>query len=100
MSLSPFFRSPFTDITGGIVSHQMLGECQKQEMQYMDCLEAYGLDRGKVKCADLFSNFHECQTKTLQFKRFMAIRRERERQIAEGKLKGDEKFLNPRIDGF
>ncbi|XP_046970358.1 NADH dehydrogenase [ubiquinone] iron-sulfur protein 5 [Vanessa atalanta] len=100
MSISPYFRSPFTDITGGMVSHQMLGNCQKQEMRYMDCLEAYGLDRGRVKCGELFDDFHECQTKTKQFKRFVAIRKERERQIAEGKLKGDEKFLSPRVDSF
>lgn len=70
MSLSPYFRSPFTDLTGGLISHQMLGKCQKQEMRYMDCLEAYGLDRGKVKCQEYFADFHECQTKTKQFKRF------------------------------
>ncbi|XP_045452620.1 NADH dehydrogenase [ubiquinone] iron-sulfur protein 5-like [Melitaea cinxia] len=100
MSLSPFFRSPFTDLTGGMISHQILGQCQKQEMRYMDCLEAYGLDRGQVKCGQLFEEFHECQTKTKQFKRFMAMRRERDRQIAEGKLKGDEQYLNPKIDSF
>ncbi|CAH0713173.1 unnamed protein product, partial [Brenthis ino] len=78
----------------------MLGNCQKQEMRYMDCLEAYGLDRGKVKCHEYFADYHECQTKIKQFKRFVAMRRERDRQIAEGKLKGDEQYLNPRIDGF
>ncbi|OWR49931.1 NADH dehydrogenase [ubiquinone] iron-sulfur protein 5-like [Danaus plexippus] len=100
MSISPFFRNPVTDITGGLVSHQMLGDCQRQEMRFMDCLEAYGLDRGRVKCANIFEDFHECQTKTKQFKRFMAMRRERDRQIAEGKLKGDEKYLSPKIDSF
>ncbi|XP_072942497.1 NADH dehydrogenase [ubiquinone] iron-sulfur protein 5 [Epargyreus clarus] len=100
MSISPFLRSPFTDITGGMVSQQMMGTCQKQEMRYMDCLEAYGLDRGKMKCGHLFEDYHECQTKTKQFKRFMAMRRERDRQIAEGKLKGDQKYVSPRVDSF
>ncbi|XP_026321059.1 uncharacterized protein LOC113231101 [Hyposmocoma kahamanoa] len=100
MSLSPFFRSPFTDITACLISHQTFGKCQKEEMRYMDCLEVYGLERGRVKCERLFADFHECQTNTLQFKRFMAMRAERDRQIAEGKLKGDEKFVTPRIDSF
>lgn len=71
MTLSPFFRSPFTDITGGLISHQMLGRCQKEEMRYMDCLEAYGLERGKRKCMCLFDDYHECHTFTKQFKRFI-----------------------------
>ncbi|VVC92765.1 unnamed protein product [Leptidea sinapis] len=100
MSISPFFRSPFTDITGGMISHQMLGNCQKEEMRYMDCLEAYGLDRGRGKCLHLFGDFHECQTKTKQFQRFVAMRKERERQIAEGKLKGDNEYVSPRVDSF
>ncbi|CAK1553048.1 unnamed protein product [Leptosia nina] len=100
MSISPFLRSPFTDFTGGMVSHQLLGACQKQEIRYMDCLEAYGLDRGRVKCEHLFHDFHECQTKTLQYKRFAAMRKERERQIAEGKLTGDKKYVTPRIDSY
>ncbi|XP_045502228.1 NADH dehydrogenase [ubiquinone] iron-sulfur protein 5-like [Colias croceus] len=100
MSISPFLRSPFTDLTGGMFSHQLLGTCQKEEMRYMDCLEAYGLDRGRNKCAYLFADFHECQTKTKQFKRFAAMRKERERQIAEGKLTGDKQYVTPRIDSF
>lgn len=71
MSISPYLRSPFSDVTGGLISHQMLGRCQKEEMRYMDCLEAYGLERGKKKCEFLFDDYHECQTLTKQFKRFL-----------------------------
>lgn len=31
---------------------------------------------------------------------FQAMRKERERQIAEGKLKGDAKYVTPRVDSF
>lgn len=31
---------------------------------------------------------------------FQAMRAERDKQIAEGKLKGDSKYLTPRIDSF
>lgn len=71
MSISPYIRSPFTDLTGGMVSHQMLGRCQKEEARYMDCLEAYGLERGKVKCQHVYGDFHECSTLTKQFKRYI-----------------------------
>lgn len=70
-SISPFFRSPFTDITGGIITHQFLGSCAREEMDLMDCLEAYGLDRGLKKCQHFLEDFRECQTKTKQFCRFM-----------------------------
>lgn len=70
MSISPFLRSPFTDITGGMISHQLLGKCQNEEARYMECLEAYGLDRGRAKCHPLLHDFKECQTSELQFKRF------------------------------
>ncbi|GBP27266.1 NADH dehydrogenase iron-sulfur protein 5 [Eumeta japonica] len=100
MTLSPFFRSPFTDITAGMTSHQMLDRCQKEEMKAMDCMEAYGVERGKVKCRDLLDDFHECHTHTKQFKRFCAMRDEREKQIREGTLTGDKKYVSPKVDSF
>ncbi|KAJ8717424.1 hypothetical protein PYW08_005823 [Mythimna loreyi] len=99
-NISPFFRSPWTDITGGIVSYQMLGRCQKQEMAMMDCLEAYGLGRGLVKCKYLLNDYQECHTRTKQFKRFFAMRRERDRQIAAKKLTCDDKYCSPVIDSY
>lgn len=70
MSISPFLRTPVTDLTGGLISHQLMGRCDKQEMRFMDCMEAYGMERGQVKCKALFEEFHECHTSTKQFKRF------------------------------
>ncbi|KAI8419844.1 hypothetical protein MSG28_008477 [Choristoneura fumiferana] len=100
MSLSPFLRTPMTDLTGGLISHQLMGRCEKQEMRFMDCMEAYGMERGQVKCKALFEEFHECHTLTKQFKRFYALRTERERQISEGKLVGDQKYISPKVDSF
>ncbi|XP_028172888.1 NADH dehydrogenase [ubiquinone] iron-sulfur protein 5-like [Ostrinia nubilalis] len=99
-SISPFLRSPMTDITGGVTSHQLLGRCAKQEMEMMDCLEAYGMDRGVKKCSELIDDFSECHNLNKQFKRFVAIRSERNRQIAAGKLTGDNKYVTPKIDSF
>ncbi|CAH0401435.1 unnamed protein product [Chilo suppressalis] len=98
--ISPFLRSPFTDITGCITSHQMLGRCQKQEMQMMDCMEAYGLERGMKKCGDFIEDFRECHNLRKQYSRFLAMRKERDRQIAAGILKDDKKYVSPRIDSY
>ncbi|XP_045452282.1 NADH dehydrogenase [ubiquinone] iron-sulfur protein 5-like [Melitaea cinxia] len=98
--VSPFIRTIFTDITGSMLSHQMLGRCATHEMAMMDCIEAYGWDRGSRKCKPLIEEFKECQTNTKQFKRFMALRKERDRQIACGQLVGDNQYKSPRIDSF
>ncbi|XP_046970357.1 NADH dehydrogenase [ubiquinone] iron-sulfur protein 5-like [Vanessa cardui] len=98
--VSPFLRTIFTDITGGMLSHQLLGKCATQEMDMMDCIEAYGFDRGPRKCYSYIEDFKECQGKTKQFMRFVALRKERDRQIACGLLDGDKKYKSPKIDSF
>lgn len=60
MSLGPFFRSPLTDLTGCVINHQAYGKCAEFEMDMMDCLEAYGVDKGVIKCKDLIADFQEC----------------------------------------
>ncbi|XP_026321053.1 NADH dehydrogenase [ubiquinone] iron-sulfur protein 5-like isoform X2 [Hyposmocoma kahamanoa] len=99
-SLSPFLRLPITDVTSGLISHQIFGRCSVQEMQLMDCLEAYGLDRGLIKCRCYIDDFKECQMMTKQFARFMAMRKERDRQIHCGILTGEKKYVTPRIDSY
>lgn len=69
--LSPYFRSPFTDIFGSIINHQQYGKCTRFEMNMMECLEAYGLDKGRVKCTDLIDDFNECHNMTKQYLRQM-----------------------------
>lgn len=58
----PFFRSPFTDLTGALVNAQQFDKCGEMEMKMMECLEAYGLDKGKIKCSDIIDDFQECYT--------------------------------------
>lgn len=60
MSMGPFFKSPLTDLTGCVVNHQMYDKCADMEMNVMDCLEAYGIERGLKKCKDLIADFQEC----------------------------------------
>lgn len=70
MSLGPFFRSPFTDLTGCVINHQTYGKCAEFEMNMMDCLEAYGVNRGVEKCKDLIADFQECAGMKKQILRF------------------------------
>lgn len=70
-TISPFFRSPFTDITGGMISEQLLGRCSNEEMALMDCMEGYGIELGRRKCTDYMDDFYECQKLIKQFSRFV-----------------------------
>lgn len=64
MPLTPFFRTPFTDFTGGLINAQHYDKCGQFELDVIECLEAYGQDRGKLKCRDLIEDFNECLTMT------------------------------------
>uniref|UniRef100_A0A182WGQ1 CHHC U11-48K-type domain-containing protein n=1 Tax=Anopheles minimus TaxID=112268 RepID=A0A182WGQ1_9DIPT len=101
MSLGPFFRSPFTDLTASMVNFQQYHKCGELEMASIDCLEAYGTVRGAKKCADLLADFQECAFMAKQIARFRAMRLERHRQGWNGERKGDEYYAPPpRVDAF
>ncbi|XP_019868982.1 uncharacterized protein LOC109597673 [Aethina tumida] len=101
MSLSPYFRSPFTDIGGAIVSHQWFGPCADLELKAVECLEAYGLDKGVKKCQPLLKDFQECSLKIKQFERLNAMRMERHRQYLSGeRKKADHYAPAPPPDSF
>lgn len=54
-----------------MINHQQYGRCTRFEMNMMECLEAYGLDKGRVKCAELIEDFNECHNMTKQYLRHM-----------------------------
>lgn len=60
MSMSPFFRTPLTDLTACVVNHQQYDKCGEHEMRKLECLEAYGMDLGLKKCKLLIEDFQEC----------------------------------------
>ena len=101
MSLGPFLRSPFTDLTGCLINHQQYDECGEREMNMMDCMEAYGIERGKKLCSDLIADFSECEKATLQMKRFKAMRMERHKQYLRGERSKEEHYAPPpRVDAY
>lgn len=99
--LSPFFKSPITDITGVLISHQWFGKCQELEEKALDCMEAYGLIRGERECKPLLNDLKECTLQKKQFARFSAMVEERDRQIKAGE-KTKEQLLtkSPTPDSY
>ncbi|KAB0803520.1 hypothetical protein PPYR_02663 [Photinus pyralis] len=93
MSLSPFLRSPFTDLTGAMVSHQWYGQCADMELKVMDCLEAYGVDKGRKKCDTLIQDFQECASRKIRNQRIIEMRQERHRQYKAGERSKEDLYV-------
>ncbi|XP_017768177.1 PREDICTED: NADH dehydrogenase [ubiquinone] iron-sulfur protein 5 [Nicrophorus vespilloides] len=101
MDVSPFFRTPFTDLTGCLISHQWYGRCADLELKTVECLEAYGMERGLRKCSDLMQDFRECGFRTKQISRNVAMRDERERQYKAGERSAANLYAEPpKLDSF
>lgn len=92
---SPPFRTPLTDLTGCVISHQWHGRCKDFEMRAVDCLEAYGLYRGLEKCHDLLEDFKECSMNTKRDARLNDMRLERTRQYWMGERSKSERYATP-----
>lgn len=100
-TVTPWLRSPFTDLTGNLINHQWYGHCAELEMKVMDCMEAYGMERGLIKCDTLIQDFKECFFREKQYSRFMAMRLERHRQYKAGERSKEDLYCEPpKIDSF
>lgn len=99
-NVTPFFRSPFTDLTQVIVNAQHYDKCGEFEMQMMECMEAYGAVQGKVKCKDLLDDFQECYLQNKQRNRSLEMRMERHRQWFAGERKEHYQQPGPRVDSY
>jgi NADH dehydrogenase (ubiquinone) Fe-S protein 5 len=99
-NVTPFFRSPFTDLTQVVLNAQHYDKCGEFEMQMMECMEAYGAVQGKTKCADLTADFKECYLQTKQRNRSVEMRSERDRQYRAGERKEHYQQPGPRVDSY
>jgi len=82
--LAPAFRTPITDLTGNLITSQSNKRCADFEMRAMECLEAYGVQKGRAKCVDYMDDLRECMFRTKQLGRVSAMRVERHRQYYLG----------------
>lgn len=92
---TPWIRTPITDLTGSLISHQWHGRCADFELSVMECLEAYGRDLGRVKCDKLLQDFKECNLREKQKKRFFAMKSERNRQYWSGERSKQDRYAEP-----
>jgi len=86
-TLSPVFRTPLTDLTGNLATHQSGKRCADFEMRAMECLEAYGVQKGKTICVDYMDDLRECMFQHKQLSRVHTMRVERHRQYYLGDAK-------------
>ncbi|KAG0729004.1 hypothetical protein GWK47_031259 [Chionoecetes opilio] len=82
--IAPAFRTPMTDLVGGLITHQSGARCADFEMRAMECLEAYGVQRGRVRCVDYLDDLRECAFQHKQIARAKEMRFERHRQWVMG----------------
>lgn len=80
----PALSTPFSDLTGALISNQWFGKCAEMEMRVVDCMEAHGYRNCFEACALLMDDLRECNTKQKQIKRSYAMRYERSRQYWRG----------------
>uniref|UniRef100_A0A1B6DI93 Complex I-15 kDa n=1 Tax=Clastoptera arizonana TaxID=38151 RepID=A0A1B6DI93_9HEMI len=101
-NITPLLQTPFTDFLGSISHHQRYGRCADFEMKMMNCLEAYGAQRGEEdKCKDIIEDFMECHTLKKQGKRLEAMRIERHRQWLKGERSSEDHYAPPpKVDSF
>uniref|UniRef100_A0A6V7IQM7 Uncharacterized protein n=1 Tax=Bracon brevicornis TaxID=1563983 RepID=A0A6V7IQM7_9HYME len=99
--VTPIIKGPITDIFSAVGNFQNHQECWKRELELVDCLEAYGPLHGQTKCHDLMADLRECVIKGKQRQRFLIMRRERLRQIADGERDPENAFIeSPPADSY
>ncbi|XP_072755409.1 NADH dehydrogenase [ubiquinone] iron-sulfur protein 5 [Anoplolepis gracilipes] len=81
---APLFKGPITDFLGNIRNFQCLKECAQYELQYMDCMEAYGYHKGKKQCRLILDDMYECVMKIKRLRRIEVMQKERYRQYKNG----------------
>ena len=69
--------------------------CADIEINVSDCLEAYGLIKGRTECVKFIEDFQECKYAALRNMRYHAMRKERLKQIATGKRSWKDRWGKP-----
>jgi len=95
---APLLRSPLTDLTSGMINCQYFDKCGERELAMMECLEAYGHEKGKVKCKTIIEDYQECFSMRKQLLRADAMRMERHRQHLMGERTSANKYAAPPKD--
>jgi len=81
------------------MTHQSGTRCADFEMRAMECLEAYGVQKGRSRCTDYMDDLRECMFRTKQNARVSAMRVERHRQYYMGES-GEHYAPAPKVPGY
>lgn len=80
----PLLKGPPTDLFHHVRGLQSMKECSQYELKYMECMEAYGYQRGKEKCRLILEDMYECAFKLKRLQRVYLMQGERLRQFKNG----------------
>lgn len=69
--------------------------CSHIEMNAVECLEAYGLIRGKERCHQYIEDLMECKHARLRKMRWYAMRLERIKKVAKGEIPWEKRWGKP-----
>ncbi|XP_077265348.1 NADH dehydrogenase (ubiquinone) 15 kDa subunit [Temnothorax americanus] len=95
---TPLLKGPFTDLFLHIRGIQCVEECAPYEVQYVDCLEAYGYHRGKEKCRLILEDMYECVMKIKRGRRVKLMNEQRARRMFAGEKSEDVFEPTPPLD--
>lgn len=101
------FKNYFYDIdhftkTQGPVDATRIKNCAMFELNYAECLEAYGSIKGKYLCAKFKDDFVECTHGGLREYRNKVLQEQRVKRYLKGESKqfrGPPLILNGHVDG-
>ncbi|KAL7642183.1 UNVERIFIED_CONTAM: hypothetical protein RMT77_006744 [Armadillidium vulgare] len=101
-NLSPFFsESKTTGLFAGIRTAQRSLRCRDFELQFFDCLQAYGVDnyKSQVKCNDYLEDFYECLDAQKAAARWRMMVWKRQKEYILGKRTKEDYYPEGTLDG-
>ena len=71
-------------------------QCANIQLNWSECMEAYGRERGDIACRLFFEDLQECVHGTKRQLRYRRVKAERFRQVLDGERKYSELFMEAR----
>lgn len=95
----PFKNPIFEGLTGlhvqGTNGHGRRYKCADFEMNYVECLEAYGLSRGFEECKKWYDDYRECKYNRLSVMRRVIMDAHHVKKLVKGERDWDKKMGEP-----
>lgn len=69
--------------------------CTDMELNMMECLEAYGLSKGRLMCQKYMEDYRECKMPRLRVMRANIMRQERLKKVINGEIPWQKPWGKP-----